>query len=112
MNKNVKDFLEYIVESGAYHINTIELCDRAKILLHDAFAEDVIETFDRYINSSYYANEHREIIKEENVDKVEFVKSASYYDSSLAIYINGHWNEIDDILNILKEYIKEQEQEE
>lgn len=107
LERKYKDFVKRIKSSHVDEEYRIE----AQALLNEDFKEQVISLYGQYFLKSSYAYEHnRQDIKE--ATKVEFIKVwFTQYDESKD-FLEKHWNEADEIISILKGYIKELETEE
>lgn len=110
MREEIRDFLESIIDRNAndFSYQDIEqLQDQATILLYEDFKEEVLETFDYMIHSSYNKNEHRKIILKG--DKITFI--SDLYGDDVKEFINNNFKKLDVIIEILQEEIKKEEQE-
>lgn len=81
---------------------------KAQEILDDKFKDEVRDKFKYYLEGSKYDCEHRKIIKEGT--KCAFIEHFyAYY--TFKDFLNKNYDKIDKIINILKEYVKELEEE-
>ncbi len=87
----------------------IIVTNKAIGLLHEDFVEQVKKLWAYSLNNSCYAKEDREKIKKFN--KIDFVSNCKYSDEK-SKFILENWDKLDEIIQILKDYIKEIEEAE
>lgn len=83
--------------------------DEAMTLLNEDFREQVRNLWEFDLTNSWSSKNNREKLK--NVSKCEFVYE-NHYDENKNKFINEHWDEVDNIIKILQDYIKELEEKE
>ena len=86
--------------------------ERAKELLQEDFVEQVKDLWAWNFTNSYNAKENRKEFKERfSNNKIMFV-SDWRYDDLKSKFLLENWNKIDEIINILNDFIQEIEKDE
>lgn len=106
-NDKIKKLLTIILASDEV---SDEIKLQVKEILDEDFKEEVISKFKYYVLSKNYDAEERSVIK--NATKCGFIYHFYGYDSSINDFLENNYDRIDEIINILREYINEREKQE
>lgn len=98
------------VDSRVVTFNKEELLNRIQAIKDEKLKNDIIKIFHWELTNRCDGKENREIVKSGN--HIDFITQVVKYNSTLSQFINDHWNEIDKIIAILQDYIKQLEIEE
>lgn len=110
MEKEIKEFLKFIIDAKLTSENETdffinEIKKRAKDTLDESFKKEVIGVFEYKLS-----NDPDVIYAVKNNDIAKFCHETYYYDNCKD-FINDNYDSIDEIMKILREYLKEQEKE-
>lgn len=105
--KTIEDYRKYvekIMDKGLPDI----LNNEGRTLLEEDFKQRTIEFFQDYITEDryWYDLNLEKAIKEKN--RVDFIHNV-YYSERLKNFINDNWERLDEIIEILENYINEKE---
>lgn len=105
--KTIEDYRKYvekIMDKGLPDI----LNNEGRTLLEEDFKQRTIEFFQDYITEDryWYDLNLAKAIKEKN--RVDFIHNV-YYSERLKNFINDNWERLDEIIEILENYINEKE---
>lgn len=105
MKETIKELLQSLL------INDVptEIKVKAQEILDEEFKEEVRDKFKYYIDDKNYDDRNRSVIK--NATKCGFIEHFYVY-NNLKDFLDNNYDRIDEIINILKEYVKELEEEE
>lgn len=110
MLNDIENFLLTIEENKGKTIDD-ELVNKAQNLLKnfkEEFRKNVIDEFSYYLKESYDSKSTREFIK--NVtSKVKFVDEFAYRKGA---FIEAYWDKLQEMIDILKDYVNELETQE
>lgn len=105
--KTIEDYRKYvekIMDKGLPDI----LNNEGRALLEEDFKQRTIEFFEDYITEDryWYDLNLEKTIKEKN--RVDFIHNVYYYEK-IKNFINDNWERLDEIIEILENYINEKE---
>lgn len=102
--EDYRKYVEKIMDKGLPDI----LNNEGRALLEEDFKQRTIEIFEDYINEDRYWYDVNLVkkIKEKEKNRVNFIYNISFYER-LKIFINDNWERLDEIIEILENYINE-----
>lgn len=106
MLEKYREFVQELVDKDC--IENDDLAYTAIGLLEEDFKEQVIDLWDYSLTSDWSKEEERKLIKKGN----KFNIIHNIYSDDKKKFIEEHWNEVDKIISILQDYIKELKAEE